>query len=154
MRRHEIPLPRGQDTEFVSFRIGHNNPWCAALTNVDAAGPEAQESFDLRVLVVGHPIKVESVFIPFVFGYLGEHDAGRLTRGRSKLDSVAVLAHHLPPGHGLPPSRKRHRITAVDNNFLETKSHAPRLGIRLLERQGTVNRKHVSLKDVGSRQLR
>ncbi len=62
--------------------------------------------------------------MPFVFGNRDEHHAWHLTRGRSQLDPVTVLAYDLPPRRGLPPSRQRHRITAVDNNFLETKSHA------------------------------
>ena len=147
-------LTRGQDTEFVSFRIGHNNPWCAALTDVDAGGPEAQESLNLRVLIVGHPIKVEPVFKPFALGNRGEHHAWHLTGGRSQLDPVTVLAHDLPPRRGLPPSREHLRITAVDNNFLETKSHAPRLGRHSLQGQGTVIREVVSLWHAGSRRLR
>lgn len=124
-RGQEILLSGGQDTKFVSFRIGHNNPGCAALTNVDAAGPAAKESLDLRLLVIGHPIQVEPVLMPLVLGNLAEHDAGRLTGGGSQLNSVAILAHDLPPRGGLPPSRERQRITAVDNNFLKTKSHSP-----------------------------
>ena len=147
-------LSRGQDTEFVSFRIGHDNPWCVALTDVDAAGPKAQESLDLRLLIVGHPIKVEPVFTPFVLGNLDEHHAGHLTRGRSQLDSVTVFAHDLPPRRGLPPSRECHRIAAVHNNFLETKSHAPRLGRHSLQGHGTVIREVVSLWHAGSRRLR
>lgn len=54
-RRHEIFLTRGHYTEFISFRIGHNNPRCAALTDVDSACPDADEPLDLRLLVVWHP---------------------------------------------------------------------------------------------------
>jgi hypothetical protein len=106
-RRQEIFLTLGQDTEFVSFRVGHNNPRCAALTDVDSAGPDADEPLDLRLLVVWHPIKVEPVLIPLGLGNLDEHHAGRLTRGRSQLNSAAILANDLPPRRGLPPSRER-----------------------------------------------
>lgn len=121
-------LTRGQDAEFVSFRIGHHNPGCAALTDVEAAGPKADESLDLRLLIVGHPFEVEPVLMLLVLGNLDEHQAGRLTRSRSQLYCVAVLVNDLPPRGRLPPSRERRKITAVDNNFLETKSHASRLG--------------------------
>jgi len=92
--------------------------------------------------------------MPFVLGNLDEHHAGHLTRGRSKLDSVTVFAHDLPSRRGLPPSRERRWITAVDNNFLETKSHGPRLGRRPLPRQETVIREDVSLRNADSRRLR
>ena len=127
-RRQEVFLPSGQDTELLSFRIGKNNPGCAALADVDAAGPEADESLDLRLLVVGHPIKVEPVLAPLGLGNLDEHHAGCLARGKSQLCDAAIRVHNLPPRGGLPPSRERRTITTVDNNFLETKDHVSRLG--------------------------
>lgn len=45
--------------------------------------------------------------MPLGLGNLGEHDAERLARGRSQLNSAAILAHDLPPRRGLPPSRAR-----------------------------------------------
>ena len=98
------------------------------MTDVDAAGPEANESLDLRLLVVGHPIKMEPVLTPLGLGNLDEHHAGCLTRGKSQFYGAALLVHNLPPRGGLPPSRERRTITTVDNNFLETKGHVPRLG--------------------------
>ena len=124
----EIVLASGQDTEFVSFRIGQNNPGCFALTDVDAGGPESNESLDLHLLVVGHPIKMEPVLTLFALGNLGEKYTGRPTRGRSQLYYVIFLAHDLPPRGDLPPSRERRTIATIDNNFLKTNSHPSRLG--------------------------
>ena len=136
-RRFASFLASGQNAEFVSLRIGQYDPGCAALTDVDAAGPEANESLDLRLLVIGHPVKMQPVLAPLRLGNLDEQDAGSLTGGRSQLYCVALLTHDLPPRDGLPPSRERRTITTVDNNFLKTKSHVSSLGRRRDSDQGS-----------------
>lgn len=78
-------LSSGQDAELVYFRIRHNYPRCAALTDVDTACPETNESLYLSLLIVGHPIHVEPVFVPLLLGNLNEHHAGPLTRSGSQL---------------------------------------------------------------------
>jgi hypothetical protein len=71
---------------------------------------------------------VEPILETLGIGDLDEHQAGRLTGGGSQLDTVIVLADDVPTRGGLPPSRERRRIMAIDNDFLETERHASTVG--------------------------
>jgi hypothetical protein len=47
----DAALPRGQETELMPIRIGHDHPADLALADVDARCPERDETADLRLLI-------------------------------------------------------------------------------------------------------
>lgn len=114
---------RPENAELVSLRIGENNPWTLALSDVDTNGAQREQAFDLVVLIVRTEVKMQSVLYCLCLRDPNEQKSGELVRSGSDFHHIRRLLNYHPSECPLPPPSQEHRIARVDIRLLPFESH-------------------------------
>ncbi len=132
-RRSALVAP--QHAEFVSLRVGHDNPTHIALPDVNLSRPEAFQTRHLRVLIVRYEIEMQTVLHRLGVGVVEEqqgYGARKLRRVGPRSDPhvpiIFVEAHDLPFERRRPPFGELQRVAAVNRQRIYVQGQVSFLG--------------------------
>jgi hypothetical protein len=114
---------RSQDAELVPFWVRHDDPGDTSLTDVDSCSPELLKALNLRFLIVGAKVEVDSVLASLRLAAGHQSDSGRPQWVDQEVAARGTCPDVFEVESGTPELTHPPQVVAVNQNTIDVKTH-------------------------------